>query len=365
MKIAYFDTFSGISGDMTLGALLACGSSLDHLRESLKALKIDGIGVTIEEVSRSGIGAIDVTVTQPPDKGHGRHLSDITDILDASTLSERVKSQTLAIFTRLAQAEAKIHQTTVDKIHFHEVGAIDAIVDITGVCILLEQLGVDAIASSPIPWARGFVDCQHGTMPLPAILTGLGAKYGQAPTMTIEASGYGAGKKEFGEKPNLLRVVIGEGLPSERSGVSEVLQIETNVDDLSPQLVEPLADKLREAGAIEVYTTSAAMKKGRPGLLITALAPEAAADAVIEALFRHSTSLGARYSRWERACQERSWQNVQTAYGQIRVKVGTWHGKPMNFHPEFEDARAAAEAHNLPIKTVMDAATAAYSASAV
>ena len=271
MKIAYFDCFSGVSGDMTLGALLACGADEARFREALAALPVGGYDLSIQTVKREGITATDVDVKlREVDQGHGRHLSDIDAILKAGTLPAKVTENALAVFTRLADAEAKIHGTTRDEIHFHEVGAVDAIVDIVGACLLLDMLGVEAVAVSSIPCGYGTITCQHGIMPVPApatmellqgfpvhavdirgeLVTPTGAALvttlsdptaaGRMPTMRVLASGFGSGKKQFKpDMPNLLRVVIGEtdldGRP-ERDGTPQTVAVlETNLDDQNPE----------------------------------------------------------------------------------------------------------------------------------
>ena len=238
MRIAYFDCFSGISGDMTLGALLSCGIDESNFRTELSKLNLPGWELRIEPTSQNGIGGTDVTVIVTEEQGHGRHLHHIKEMLNAGDIATPVVDRAIEVFTRLAQAEAHIHQTTIENIHFHEVGAIDAIIDIVGACIALDMLHVDKVACSPLPYGRGFVECMHGTIPLPApatlellkgvpmiyveeegefvtptgaaIITTLTSNFGAMPTMSIEVTGYGSGKKRFGPKPNLLRVVIGQ-----------------------------------------------------------------------------------------------------------------------------------------------------------
>jgi uncharacterized protein (TIGR00299 family) protein len=392
MRIAYFDCFSGVSGDMTLGALLACGAELgvsaEDCRADLARLNLPGWELDVQTVSRSGIGAQSVTVRQTiQDQGHGRHLSDIRAILEASDLPETVRGKALRVFSRLADAEAKIHQTTPDKIHFHEVGAIDAIVDIVGACLLLERLGIGQIHCSPLPMGHGFVECQHGTIPLPApatlellrgfpvysagvageLVTPTGAalmttlaQFGPMPTMTVAAAGYGAGKKDFGNRPNLLRVIIGEEVDTAFSGAAEVTVLEMNLDDMSPQFYEPLTERLQEAGAADVFLAPIQMKKGRPGTLLTVLAPPERAETLAGILFTETTTLGIRYQTVRRLCLDREWTTVMTEYGAIRVKVGHWQGKETNAAPEYEEVKAAARRHTASVKAVHQAAMTAY-----
>lgn len=388
MHLAYFDCFSGISGDMTLGALIACGVDPDDLRAELDKLNLSGWELEVQTVSRNGIGAVDVTVRVTEQQGHGRHLHNIKEILAGSDLSGSVKIKATAVFRRLAEAEAAIHQTTIEKIHFHEVGAIDAIVDIVGACICLEKLRIEAIHCSPLPMGRGFVECAHGTIPLPApavlelthgkpvygvdvegelvtptgaaIVTALADHFGAVPPMTLKSSGYGAGKKSFGDRPNLLRVMVGEVIEDEFLAAPEVAIIETNIDDLSPQFYEPVTEKLFEAGALDVYLTPVQMKKGRPGTLITVLCPPEKDEAMAEILFKETSTLGVRFSTMKRICLHREWVKVETEYGPIRMKTGERNGHILTAAPEYEDILSAAREHDAPVKAVHLAAVTAY-----
>jgi len=388
MIIAYFDCFSGVSGDMALGALIACGVDADDLRAELARLNLPGWKLDAQPTSLNGIGATDVTVTQTEEPQQGRHLADIEAILTASDLTDNVRQKASAVFRRLAEAEAKVHQTMPDRIHFHEVGAIDAIVDIVGVCIALERLGVEALHCAPLPMSRGFAECTHGTIPLPApavlelargvpvysvdvegelvtptgaaLMTTLAHRFGPMPTMTIQTIGYGAGKRRFSNRPNLLRVVIGETVEDAFSGAPEVAVLETNLDDFSPQFYEPLSERLFAAGAMDVFLAPIQMKKGRPATLLTALAPPEKAEALANVIFAETTTLGIRFQTMRRLCLEREWVTVETAYGPIRVKVGRWRGTETTAAPEYEDVKAAARAHNAPIKAVYQAAILAY-----
>jgi pyridinium-3,5-bisthiocarboxylic acid mononucleotide nickel chelatase len=388
LRTAWFDCFSGISGDMTLGALLACGGSEDHLRQELAKLSMTGWRLDIAPTSKNGIGATDVTVTLTEPQGHGRHLHHIEEILKKSEVSSTVRDRAMAVFTRLAEAEAKIHQTTIERIHFHEVGAVDAIVDIVGSCVLMDQLGIEQIVCAPLPMGRGFIDCAHGTIPLPApatveILQGvpvysvdtegelvtptgaalmktLAGGFGTMPPIKISASGYGAGKKDFGNRPNLLRVVIGETTEDRFTGAPEVALLETNLDDLSPQLYEPLTESLLAAGAVDVFLSPIQMKKGRPGTLLTVLAAPDRTENLIDVLFRESTTLGVRYSTMKRVCLDRDWRTVTTEYGPIRIKVGSWRGTETTATPEYDDVKSAAAKYNVPVKKVQEAAVVAY-----
>lgn len=391
MKIAYFDCFSGVSGDMTLGALLACGIDADDLRAELARLKLPGWKLEVQTTSVNGIGATDVTVALTEPQGHGRHLSDIARILEASDLADSVRGKALTVFQRLAEAEAKIHQTTPDRIHFHEVGAVDAIVDIVGACVALERLGVEAAYCSPLPMGRGFVQCAHGAIPLPApavlellrgypvydaniegelvtptgaaLMSTLAETFGAMPTMTLHTIGYGAGKQRFPDRPNVLRVVLGETVEDAFSGAPEIAVLETNLDDFSPQFYEPLSERLFAAGAVDVYMTPIQMKKGRPATLLTVLAPPEKAEELAGLLFTETTTLGVRFSKMRRLCVEREWVTVQTPYGPIRIKVGRWRGTETTASPEYEDVKAAAAAHGVPVKVVYQAGLLSYKQS--
>lgn len=403
MKIAYFDCFSGVSGDMTLGALLACGADETAFRNALAGLNVPGYNLHIARRKVEGIMATDVDVELlEVDQGHGRHLSDIAEIYEKSDLSPRVREQAFAVFSRLADAEAKVHGTTPDEIHFHEVGAVDAIVDITGACILLEMLGVDAVYTAPLPVARGFVDCQHGRMPLPApatveLLVGLptypapvmgelvtptGAallavlagpdRAGDMPPMVPRASGYGAGKKNWGAPfPNMLRVVIGDtdeqGAQTKGANAAArrandatpttVAVLETNLDDAPAELLGHVQERLLAQGALDVFFVPAQMKKNRPGTLVTVVAAPADASALSNILFAETGTFGVRQTWAERRTLARTWETVETTFGPVRVKVGTGeNGQEVTAAPEFEDCRQAALQHNVALRHVYQAA---------
>lgn len=388
MKVAYFDCFSGVSGDMTLGALLACGADEALFRENLAALPVPGYELNIQRVQRAGITATDVDVRlMETDQGHGRHLSDIAEILRASSLSEQVQRQALAVFTRLADAEATIHGTTRDEIHFHEVGAVDAIVDIVGSCLLLEMLGVEQVVVSAIPCGTGSIHCQHGWMPIPApatlellqgfpvysvnirgeLVTPTGAALvttladhstaGKIPTMRVIASGYGAGKKQFApDRPNLLRVVLGEIEDAADQTPQTVAVLETNLDDQNPEGFELLMERAFAAGALDVFLTPIQMKKNRPAMLLTVLCPTDCAEVLTELLFRETGTFGVRTREQRRSTLERCWQTVATPYGDIRLKQGAWRGETLTSAPEYEDCKAAARMHGVPLRRVYEAA---------
>lgn len=388
MKIAYFDCFSGVSGDMALGALLACGADEAAFRQALAGLSVPGYELKIERVTRGGLAATDVDVMLlEHEQGHGRHLSDIAALLERSTLSDAVRHRALAVFGRLADAEAKIHGTTRDQIHFHEVGAVDAIVDIVGVCLLLEMLGVDKAALSALPCGYGTVTCAHGVLPVPApatlellsgfpvypvdikgeLVTPTGAALvttlagsegaGQMPAMRILTSGFGAGKKQFSpDRPNLLRVVLGETEESTDKTPQTVSVLETNLDDQNPESFELLMERAFAAGALDVFFAPIQMKKNRPATLVTLICPADKVETLAGVLFRETGTFGVRVREQKRLTLTRSWKTVTTEYGPIQVKIGNWHGEDVTASPEYDDCKRAAQAHGVPLRRVFEAA---------
>ncbi len=387
MTIAYFDCFSGISGDMTLGALSACGVQSDALISELGKLKLSGWSMQTKPVQKNGIGAVSVSVELAEPPKHGRHLPEIEEIISQSELSDRVKTQSLQVFRRLADAEANVHQTTPDKIHFHEVGAIDAIVDIVGSCIALEMLGVDEVRSSALPMGRGFIECAHGVIPLPApavleLVKGFPVVYqdveGELVTPTGAAlittlaqpkvgygefhprkTGYGAGKREFPDRPNLLRVTIGDPV-QENQPTDKIAILETNIDDLSPQFYGPLMERLFEAGALDVYLTSIQMKKNRPGILLNVICPPDLEESCARIIFEESSAIGIRRSLSDRFCLKRDIRNVSTPWGDVRIKIAYQGGESLNVMPEFEDVKRIAKDTGIPLKIVHETALRRY-----
>ena len=373
---------------MTLGALLACGPDEAEFRERLRALNVPGYELSIQRVTREGITATDVDVRLlDVDQGHGRHLSDIAAILSAGTLPARVQRDALAVFTRLADAEAKIHGTSREEIHFHEVGAVDAIVDIVGSCLLLKMLGVERVVTSSLPCGYGTITCQHGIMPVPApatmellqgfpvhsvdirgelvtptgaaLLTTLSdpATAGRMPAMRVLSSGFGAGKKQFKpDMPNLLRVVLGETEVASDRTPQTVTVLETNLDDQNPEGFELLMERAFAAGALDVFFAPIQMKKNRPATLVTVLCPPDKAEALAETVFRETGTFGIRAREQRRFTLERSWRTVKTEFGDIRLKAGAWRGEEVTAAPEYEDCKRAALAHGVPLRRVYEAA---------
>jgi uncharacterized protein (TIGR00299 family) protein len=396
MRIAAFDCFGGASGNMILGALVDAGLSLDALERELRRLPVRGWHVRAETVHKCGIGALYLDVDVPgEDVPHDDHhhegiahrkLADILEIIRAARYPSSVEAMAVKIYERLARAEAKVHRMPVADIAFHEVGQVDAIVDIAGAAIGLHLLGVDAVHCSAMPCGRGFVRSAHGLLPSPspatmellrgvptysvdldaemvtptgaAILTGI-ASFASRPPMTIEHIGYGAGRSDF-PFANVLRVSLGEpaqcspGLLSPGSSAPEVVQIETNIDDMSPQLYEHVMERLFAAGAIDVWTQAVQMKKGRPGTLLAALAPPERSDAVATALLAETTTIGVRRWSAQRVTLPRTVESVSTSLGLVRVKVVDGPSST-RARPEYDDCKAIAQRTGMPLADVMRA----------
>jgi pyridinium-3,5-bisthiocarboxylic acid mononucleotide nickel chelatase len=384
MKIAYFDCPSGVAGDMILGALVDAGASFAELEAELGKLRLSGYLLERREVTKAGFRATKVDVHIEAYTGRSpRNLRSILDILERSDLAEAVKIQASRVFTRLGEAEARVHGTTVDEVHFHELGAVDAIVDVTGACLGLHLLGVDTVHCSALPLGGGFVETQHGRIPVPgpataellkgfpvvdpgvkgelvtptgaALLTTLAASPGSMPAMTVTAVGYGAGTMDL-KTPNVIRAFIGEtgdAVPTET-----VLQLETTVDDMSPQLYEPLMERLFEAGALDVYLTPVLMKKSRPGVVVTALCEPGAVTALARVCFAESTTIGVRWTTYRRERLPREMVTVQTSLGSLTFKVSRLDGRPVTVTPEFDDVRRIARDKRLTVREALDQARA-------
>jgi uncharacterized protein (TIGR00299 family) protein len=384
MKVAFFDCFAGISGDMTLGAILDAGADEARFKEELSKLGGIEFGLEIKKVVRQGIQATDVQV-KIPHEHHHRHLSNITRIIEESALTDDVKEKAVGVFRTLAEAEARVHGTSMESVHFHEVGAVDAIVDIVGACIGLSLLGVEQVVVSPLPMGHGWVECQHGRIPLPApatveILKGvpvysadvegelvtptgaaiaktLAGGFGLMPQMKVESTGYGAGNTEF-PFPNLLRIFVGEvssDIPFHRVSV-----VETNIDDMNPEFYNSAMESLFAAGALDVFATPIYMKKNRPATLLTVICPEERTDAVSETVLRETTSFGVRVSACERRCLERRWAQVETEFGPVKVKIGSLRGEDLTISPEYDDCKKAAESAGVPVRRVYEEAAAVF-----
>jgi uncharacterized protein (TIGR00299 family) protein len=385
MKIAYLDCFSGVAGDMLLGALIDAGVPADALRAEIAKLNLDGVELKAERCVRKGITGTDVQVVTGHDHAH-RHLSTIEKIIDGATLGQTVKERAKRIFRRLGEAEAAIHGIPIEKVHFHEVGAIDAIVDIVGACAGLEILGVERLYCSPLNLGSGTVKAAHGVMPVPApataalvnglptysdgpavelttptgaaVVSTLAEGFGPMPAMRISAVGYGAGDKEFPDRANMVRLVVGES--SRAAEATEIFVIEANVDDMSPEWAGYVRQQLLEQGALDVTLTPVFMKKDRPGYQIQVLAKPDERDRLGDLLLAETTTIGIRYYPAQRRVLERSWKTVSTVYGEVRIKVASEGGVIRNFAPEFEDCKKLAETKKIPLKMVWQQANFEY-----
>ncbi len=419
-RTLYLDCFAGISGDMFLGALLACGLDFALLKSELAKLGLTGYELTLDTVDRSGIAAqkFDVIVSQPAlsaepthlhthangqthshafaDATHSHHrsLSDIQQMIAVSTLSDAVKTRALQLFQRIGEAEAKIHNVPIETIHFHEVGAVDSIIDIVGACIGLEALRIDRVISSPLHVGFGTFKCAHGIYPVPGpattellqgvpiyskdiegeLVTPTGAvlvaelaeSFGHLPPLRIERSGYGAGTRTYEKFPNVLRAIIGTLEADAHATPDTVTVIEANLDDVSPQVLGYVMEQALAAGALDLFYTPVQMKKNRPGTLLTLLCQPADSARMCELLFRETTTLGVRQRTEARVILQRSFVTVETAYGAIRVKVARdAHGNIQNVAPEFDDCCAAAQQHQVALRTVQLAALNQVNAAAL
>lgn len=423
------DCFSGVAGDMLLGALIDAGVPLSDVRGALGSLAIDAESVWTERVTRAGLAATKFCVRGEDTPGHehthghghddedgehrhhhhhhghdhahdhshehGHHhaephahrtLAEITRLIDGSALSPTGKDRAVALFRRLGEAEASVHGTSLDQVHLHEVGALDSIIDIVGSVHALERLGVDRVVSSPLNVGSGSITSAHGTYPVPApatlrllrdapvyagsqqaelvtptgalLVTDYATSFGPMPAMRVAEIGYGAGSRDFADTPNVTRVVIGQtsdGAPADR-----VLVVEAEIDDMNPQLFGGLIEGLLAQGALDAFYTPIYMKKGRPGTLVTVIAPPSAREAVAAALFRDTTTIGIRYREADRECLSRETLVVPTAAGEIRVKVARRAGQLVNAAPEFDDCVRAAAATNRPVKEIHALAVTAF-----
>ena len=391
----YFDCFSGASGDMLLGALIDAGVPLADLRRALGSLAIDPEAVWTEPVVRAGIRATKFCV-RGEDGGHThahagephRTLAEIEALIDGSALSAAGKDRAKALFRRLGEVEAAIHGVPLDRVHLHEVGALDSIIDIVGTVYALEHLGADRIVASPLNVGSGTVHAAHGVYPVPApatlqllagapvyagtqkaeMVTPTGAllvgsyatAFGPLPRMTVGTIGYGAGSRDFPDAPNVLRVVCGEEQPVNDAAPSRVSVIEAEIDDMTPQLFGVVMDALLAAGALDVFYTSVQMKKNRPGTLLTVIASPGRRAALTGLIFRETTTIGVRYRESEREVLDRETVVVSTPVGPIRVKVARQRGEVLNVSPEFDDCVRAAKATGRPVKEVQALAVRAF-----
>jgi uncharacterized protein (TIGR00299 family) protein len=406
-RVLYFDCFSGISGDMVLGAFLDAGLPFDDLKRALGSLAMPGYDITAERVLRAGVSATRFSVAEHEhhhgqshdhhhehdhshthgDNGHAqRTLPEIFVLIDRSALSASGRQRAKALFHRLAEAEAAIHQTPVDRVHLHEVGALDSIIDIVGAVFALEWAGAERVVCSPLNVGGGMVNSAHGLFPVPApatlkllgnapvysgavqkelvtptgalIATSYASSFGPIPPLAIEHVGYGAGTRDNPETPNVLRILIGKA--ADRLPVDRVVVIECEIDDMNPQLFGSAMDRLYGAGALEVFYVPVQMKKNRPGTLLTVVAPPELRSTLADIVFRETTTIGLRHHEVEREVLQRETVRVDTAVGAVRFKLAWREGRVINAVPEFEDCQAIARARNLSVKDVQAIALHAY-----
>jgi hypothetical protein len=382
----YLDCFSGASGDMMLGAMLDLGLPLDGLKGALGSLALEYGDVSAEKVTRAGVTATKFRLhdTRPPavDPGHRHyHLKGIVNAIRRSALKPESQSRAIELFERLAQAEAAVHGTPIEKVHLHEVGALDSIIDIVGSVYAFDYFGVDDVVASPLNVGGGTVRCAHGDFPVPApatarllvntpvygngtsemvtptgalLVTGYAKSFGPLPPMRVERIGYGAGDRDPKGTPNVLRIL--QGARADGGSEERVVKIECEIDDMNPQLFGPLMDSLLAHGALDVFYTPVQMKKSRPGTLVTVVAPPAARTTLTDILFRESTTIGIRYEEMSRTCLDRSTETVQTPFGEVRFKIARRDGQELNASPEFDDCARLAAQHGVSIKTVQTAA---------
>lgn len=394
MRTAYLDCFSGISGDMMLGALVDAGADLSEIAEDVSRLDLPGWSLGLDPDARDPrIGGCSVIV-ECAETGHvHRTFADIRGMIEAADLPDRVRSESIAVFRTLAVAEGKVHGKDPEEVGFHEVGAVDSIVDIVGSVAGLRRLGVERIVCSPLPLGHGTVRCQHGVIPVPApatveVLLGcptydggqarelvtptgaalartLSAGFGRMPEMVLQTVGHGLGKARGEDLPNALRVLIGEVQDpgSWRVHQEQATVLEANIDDMSPQFVGPLIDCLLAEGALDAHLVPVQMKKGRPGILVSALCSPDRAPALERVLFEQTTTIGVRRTQVQRSCLERSWIPVETPWGTVRIKESGAGGQVLNRMPEFEDCRALAQEAGVSPLEVHLAALAALPAS--
>jgi pyridinium-3,5-bisthiocarboxylic acid mononucleotide nickel chelatase len=382
MKTLYFDLIAGASGDMILGALIDAGLPADQLRTALTALKIDDFELAVERVDKNGFSATKVDVLVKDDVP-ARHLPAIEAIITDSDLPAHIQEKAMALFRRLGGVEAGIHGTSLDEVHLHELGGVDTIVDVVGVLLGLEMLGIERVIVSPIPLGRGFVKGAHGQIPLPApatiallkaapivgspieketvtptgavLLTSLAESFGPIPAMRLEAIGYGAGGRNL-PIPNLLRVLIGEQDDPNSATFSTLVLLETNIDDLNPEFYAHVMDQLFAAGALDVFFTPIQMKKNRPATLLQVLAKPGEADKLRAILFRETTTLGVRQKLIERYALDRKFRQVETPFGRVPVKVAKLGDGTLKISPEYENCRQIALEKSIPIQTIYQAA---------
>ena len=396
MRILYFDCFAGAAGDMILGALLDAGLPFDELKHALGSLAVEGWDVSVDRVIKKGLSATKFRVHPLSLAHHGHHsLQEIETAIGRSALTVAGKARAMAMFHRLASAEAAIHGTSLDQVHLHEVGAVDSIIDIVGVVFGLEWFKADRIVVSPLNVGGGMVRSAHGIFPVPApatvallkdapiyssgiqseLLTPTGAlilseyasSYGPVPAMRVQQVGYGAGDRELAETPNVVRVLVGESVDDRgdaplgaSASAMRIVVLECEIDDMNPQIFGPLMDTLYAAGALEVFYSAVQMKKNRPGTLMTIVARPDHREQLTAIVFRESTTIGVRYQEMSRDCLDREMVTVDTAVGPVRFKIARQNGQVVNAQPEFDDLVKRAAERGIPIKEVQALAQKAW-----
>ena len=400
MRILYFDCFAGAAGDMILGALLDAGLPFDELKRALGSLAVDGIDISLDRVVKTGVTASKFRVREAvqshsPHTAHSphshHHLKHIFAAIDRSALSETARARAIKMFRRLGEAEAAIHNTPLERVHLHEVGALDSIVDIVGCAFAIEWFNADRVVVSPINVGGGMVKVAHGVFPVPApatvallkdapiyssgiqmetltptgalVLTEYATEFGPVPPMTIERVGYGAGDREIDSTPNVVRVLVGVADPqaaSRRPQGHPVCVLECEIDDMNPQIYGVLMDRLYAAGALEVFYAAVQMKKNRPGTLMTIVCKPDTRERMIEIVFRESTTIGVRHQELLRECLDREMVTVATSLGPVRFKVASRDGRVFNAQPEFEDLAKLSAEHGIPVKEVQALAQKAW-----
>ena len=380
MRIAYFDCFSGASGDMILGALVDAGLSPRLLRQELKKLNLSKVQLTVRKVLKGGISATRVVVEGNEKRSH-RNLKEMVRIIDRSGLDAEVKSLSKRIFGKIASTEAGIHRTPAEEVHFHEVGGLDSIVDICGAVWGLRRMGIEKIHVSKVNVGAGFVNCEHGVLPVPApaalalmngkpiystgvekelltptgaaLLSTLGTEFGSFPVMRVEKIGYGAGRDDL-PHPNVLRLMIGTAEEMRRE--EKVMVVETNIDDMNPQFYDYIMECLLKMGTKEVFLTPVLMKKGRPATLLTVICSSEKLPAVTQFLLKETTTIGLRWHEDDRVKAEREIVSLKTKHGNIRFKIARWNGEVINVSPEYEDCKRKALEKGIPLKDVFEEA---------
>lgn len=389
MKIAYFDCFSGISGDMCLGAIVDAGVPLKELEKELKKIPVTGYRLSMKKVDRGHLTACKVAVVVKPglEVQTVKMWKDVRKIIQASSLPQEIKQKGISVFTTIFEAEAKVHGRTFQTVHLHELGAVDCMIDVFGTIIGLNLLGVTRIHSSPVNLGSGFVKTKTGILPVPApataeilksfpvyshqiqtelttptgaaLVKGLSSGQGDMPLMDVEKIGVGAGDRDFAHWPNVLRIFIGTSVPTppardkKATPEEKVIVIETNIDDMNPQVFEHVIAMLYKAGSLDVYLTQVIMKKGRPGVKLTALCDEPRKEALVKIILRETSSIGLRYYETRRSVMQREIKTVNTKFGKIRVKFSRIGNEIIKSAPEYEDCRKIARQYNIPLMEVI------------